>query len=98
VRSPGETTFKPADLVRQEVPAGTTVMIVTAGGGGWGDPLQRDPARVADDVREEHVSIGSARDEYGVVFKADTLEVDEQATAARRAELARRRRELPRSW
>jgi N-methylhydantoinase B/oxoprolinase/acetone carboxylase alpha subunit len=73
------------------VPPGTTAVIVTAGGGGWGDPLERDPARVAGDVLEEYVSIDAARDAYGVVFKPNTLEVDPEATVARRAELARNR-------
>ena len=92
LRLPNEATFRPVDLVRQEVPAGTTAMIVTAGGGGWGDPLERDPARVAADVLEEFVSREAAHDQYGVVFTPDTVEVDLAATAARRAELARRRK------
>jgi N-methylhydantoinase B len=92
LRMPNESTFKPVDLVRQEVPAGTTAMIVTAGGGGWGDPLDRDPARVAADVREGYVSIDAARDQYGVVFAPNTLDVDVPATTARRADLLRRRR------
>ena len=91
LRRPNEADFAPVDLVRQEVPAGTTARIVTAGGGGWGDPLERDPARVAADVLEGYVSIDAARDHYGVVFRPDTLEVDLPATVARRAELARRR-------
>jgi N-methylhydantoinase B len=96
LRLPSEATFTPVDLVRQEVPAGTTAMIVTAGGGGWGDPLERDPARVAVDVLEELVSREAARDQYGVVFKPDALEVDLPATAARRAELARLRKAFSR--
>ena len=39
------------------------------GGGGFGDPLQRVPQRVADDVRNEKVSRAAARDEYGVVLQ-----------------------------
>ena len=90
-RLPGESTFVHVDFVRQQVPAGTTAVVVTAGGGGWGDPFERDPARVAADVREGYVSIHSARDDYGVVFRPDTLDVDVAATAMRRADLARRR-------
>ncbi len=37
------------------------------GGGGWGDPLDRDPAAVLEDVWDEYVSIEAARDEYAVV-------------------------------
>ena len=57
----------------------------SAGPGGWGDPLEREPARVARDVRNEFVSRRAAYEDYGVVFVGDSLEVDETATAARRA-------------
>jgi N-methylhydantoinase B len=56
------------------------------GPGGWGDPLERDPARVLRDVLNELVSVESARGDYGVVVTA-TREVDAEATARRRAEL-----------
>ena len=55
-----------------------------AGGGGWGDPLERDAHLVCKDVRDELVSAGSARDNYGVVLTADGRAVDANATAARR--------------
>ena len=42
-----------------------------AGAGGWGDPLERDPERVARDVRNEFVAPESARRSYGVVLDAD---------------------------
>jgi N-methylhydantoinase B len=62
------------------------------GGGGWGDPLTRDAARVLDDVWDEYVSIEGARREYGVVvtgtLEGMDLAVDLAATAALRAELA----------
>jgi N-methylhydantoinase B len=65
------------------------------GGGGWGDPLRRDPASVLDDVWDEYVSIEGARRDYGVVITgsldAMDLAVDETATAARRGELAAKR-------
>jgi len=63
----------------------------SAGPGGWGDPLERDPARVARDVRNEFVSRRSASDDYGVVFTGDSFEVDDTATIARRAELRKKR-------
>jgi N-methylhydantoinase B len=66
----------------------------SAGGGGYGDPLAREVERVLADVQEGYVSIGRARDTYGVVLTGDparfeTLTVDHQATARRRTELAR---------
>jgi N-methylhydantoinase B len=57
----------------------------TGGGGGYGDPLDRDPARVAADVRNGFVSAGAAEREYGVVVDPVTFAVDEDATARRRA-------------
>jgi N-methylhydantoinase B len=65
-------------------------------GGGYGDPLGRDPQRVRTDVLEGWESIGKARDVYGVVFTGaiedDSLAVDMAATAARRGELAAARK------
>ena len=64
-------------------------------GGGYGDPLDRDPARVLKDVLEGWESRGKAMDVYGVVLTGeiedDSLAVDAQATAARRAELRTRK-------
>ena len=59
------------------------------GGAGFGDPLDREPARVLDDVLDEYVSLAAAEREYGVVFTgclADyTLAVDAEATRRLRA-------------
>ena len=57
------------------------------GGGGYGSPLAREPERVRDDVEEGFVTIGHARDVYGVVI-ADDGTLDLAATTALRAELA----------
>jgi len=87
LRLPGEAEFTPVQLVRHFVPAGAEAMILTAGGGGWGDPLERDPAKVQSDVREGYVSLTAAKDEYGVVLAPGTLEIDGQATEKLRAAL-----------
>lgn len=61
------------------------------GGGGWGDPLEREPAAVLEDVWDELVSVDAAARDYGVVISgsldAMDLAVDEDATRSRRAEL-----------
>jgi N-methylhydantoinase B len=80
--------------------AGDVVRIVTTGGGGWGDPLEREPERVCMDVVRGVVSQRAARADYGVVLvqRADVRvpwAVDEDATAALRAELRARRGERP---
>src|SRR5580693_1766263 len=56
--------MKKGDLFRHEV----------AGGGGWGDPLERDPALVLNDVRNEFVSEASAQEDYGVVLAGDAVD------------------------
>jgi N-methylhydantoinase B len=81
----------------EPVRAGEVIRIRTTGGGGWGDPLERDPAAVARDVRWGKVSPDAARDDYGVVLTGDPddPEVDRDATAALRDEQRAARGELP---
>jgi N-methylhydantoinase B/oxoprolinase/acetone carboxylase alpha subunit len=56
---------------------------------GYGDPLERDPAMVREDVLDDFTSVELAREAYGVVFRDErTLELDPEATSALRAELA----------
>jgi len=55
------------------------------GGGGHGNPLDRAPAAVAWDVKNDKVSIEAARKQYGVALDPCTLEVNKTATAALRA-------------
>lgn len=56
--------------------------------GGYGDPLERPPALVREDVLDDFTSIELARDAYGVVFVDEkTLEIDAEATERRRTEL-----------
>jgi N-methylhydantoinase B len=57
-----------------------------AGGGGWGDPLDRDPELVRADVWNEKLSVAYAAREYGVVIDPDTLDVDLEATERVRRE------------
>ncbi len=66
---------------------GDLVRICTAGGGGWGDPLDREAELVLDDVKDGFVSTEAARNEYGVVIDADAMVVDAAATDAKRAEI-----------
>ena len=67
------------------VPARERLLLELPGGGGYGDPHQRDPSRVADDVRLGLVSPDTARHEYGVVVDRSGA-VDETATEALRGE------------
>jgi N-methylhydantoinase B len=76
---------------------GDTVQRPSAGGGGLGDPLKRDPQLVLEDVTEGYVSVARAKKDYGVVVEeidADLCEyrLDEQATLAERARIASHRK------
>lgn len=88
----GERERLPSKKDNLEVKAGDTIIFITAGAGGWGDPLDRDPALVARDVRHDLVSPGKARSDYGVVLRADGS-VDEAATEALRAAMRAERGE-----
>jgi N-methylhydantoinase B len=72
--------------VRMET--GDRLVYQFGGGGGWGDPLARDPVDVLNDVWDEYVSIAAARAQYGVVITGTledlTLALDEAATVALR--------------
>jgi N-methylhydantoinase B len=83
--------WKTCKFSHRRTEAGITVRIINSGGGGYGDPLDRETWRVADDVRNELVSHEAARAQYGVVVGGD-FTVDEQATERLRAE---RRAEPP---
>ncbi len=73
----------------EPVKAGEVIRIRTTGGGGWGNPLDRDPALVVRDVVWRKVSPEAALADYGVVLTGslddDTLSYDEAATGAERA-------------
>jgi N-methylhydantoinase B len=68
------------------------VMMESSGGGGFGDPLERDPARVVADLAEGYVTPEASEAVYGVVLRGGA--VDGAATAARRAELRAARRRV----
>ncbi len=83
----------------EPVLAGQVVRVVTTGGGGWGDPLEREPDWVQRDVIEGKVSLEAARDDYGVVLReaegTDPFVIDETETAALRAKLKAARKSAP---
>jgi N-methylhydantoinase B len=66
----GLTQLKPGDVLT----------IDAAGGGGCGNPLEREPERVESDVMEGYVSLEKAREDYGVIIDPKTMKVDEEAT------------------
>ncbi len=59
---------------------GDTVSFVSAGGGGYGNPFERDPKAVERDVQYGYVSINKAKQDYGVIIDSDSLKLDLTAT------------------
>ena len=84
MRLPGEQDFTPMRGAHVAVPIGSEAIVRTGGGGGWGDPLERDPRAVQHDVAEEFISAEAALRDYGVVLTA-THELDMDATQQCRA-------------
>lgn len=83
LKLPQDEEFRSVDVVLYDVPANSRAIIRTSGGGGWGDPLERDPEAVLKDVHEGLLSAEAAEREYGVVVAGDS--VDSEATANQRA-------------
>ncbi|MBI3514329.1 MAG: hydantoinase B/oxoprolinase family protein [Proteobacteria bacterium] len=91
VRNPGrpdEVNLGNTDVVTAQ--PGDVIRITSAGAGGRGDPLDREPERVLTDVRCGFVSAAKAREEYGVVVRDGAI--DDDATKALRSEMAGKRR------
>lgn len=74
-------------MISTSMQGGQTLYHQQPGGGGWGDPLDRSPRAVADDVKNDRVSFQAAREQYYVVLDEATLAVNEAATANLRKEL-----------
>ena len=70
---------------------GEIIRVVSAGGGGWGNPFKREARLVSRDVEFGYVTTSSARKDYGVVLKKG-FEVDEKATAKLRIRLKQKKR------
>jgi N-methylhydantoinase B len=72
---------------RVPLPAGTEITLELPGGGGYGPPWRRDPARVLADVRDGYVSLERARADYGVAIDPEGMVVRDDETAAQRRRL-----------
>ncbi len=93
VRTDGAREQPGSKVDRVKVAAGDRLIFRTAGGGGWGNPLDREPERVQKDIRRGLISTAAAKDRYGVVVTGSTpaCAVDEKATQDMRAMLDRSR-------
>ena len=93
IKSSGETIrLRSKCTVRME--RGDILVIRTPGGGGYGNPLERDPKLVLRDVLDGLVSLDSARRDYGVVIDPETMELDLEATRKLRENLSASERQM----
>jgi N-methylhydantoinase B len=92
----GENRILPSKFT-MTIKRGDVFRHVLAGAGGWGDPLERDPAAVLRDVRNELLSPEKAAADYGVVIDTKAWRVDAAATSERRSAFRVRRgwRDVP---
>jgi N-methylhydantoinase B len=97
----GRVVLNPGTPAERELPAlgdgfalerGDLLRFETCGGGGWGDPLTRNPERVRQDVARGIVTAAGALEDYGVIVEPHALDVDKAATDEERR---RRARPLP---
>ena len=95
IRADGARTPLESKVDNVKVAPGDRIVFRTAGGGGWGDPLERDPARVRADVRRRLMSMEVAKREYGVVLAGDAFVLDAAATEEKRESIRRSRGPLP---
>ena len=84
--SSGERVQLPGKFMRT-FQRGELYEAILAGGGGWGDPLEREPQLVCEDVVDGKVTANAAASEYGVVLDAQCKKVDEPATVLARKHL-----------
>ena len=84
--SNGEEIPLPSKVPYRRVKTGDLFIAVGATGGGYGDPLERDPRQVLEDVRDGYYSVVTAERDYGVIL-TERLQLDEAAT-----EVCRRKR------
>jgi N-methylhydantoinase B len=84
-RRDGTVEQVPAKFDALPLAAGDAFVMRTGGGGGWGDPYQRDPELVLRDVRVGLLDVEQARERYGVAIVPDGLTIDEAETARLRS-------------
>jgi N-methylhydantoinase B len=111
VQRDGRWTKRTETVGEVKVEPGEAIVSLSGAGAGYGAPVERDPRAVLYDVIDGFISVGRARDAYGVVLTGEeerweTLAVDANATAVLRAQLrcappdddAGRAGELPENW
>jgi N-methylhydantoinase B len=90
---PAQTRIEMPKVSQEVLIPGEVLVSESGGGGGYGDPLARDPERVRRDAREGYITLEGAKEVYGVVLNTDpdTWAVDLEATEALRLEIRGKR-------
>ena len=85
-----ETPLSPfgGKIAKAALLPGESIRIETPSGGGYGNPLEREPQLVLNDVMNEYITVEQAHDEYGVVLVRGGNAVDEEETKRLRRTLA----------
>jgi N-methylhydantoinase B/oxoprolinase/acetone carboxylase alpha subunit len=83
----GSETEIPAKVTGYVLEPGEAIQLIEPNGGGYGNPLDRVPEMVREDVLDDFTTISLAREAYGVVIDEQTLAIDEAATASLRERL-----------
>ena len=90
LRRKGDVQALPsAKVFHARLEAGDAALVHSGGGGGFGNPWEREIELVVEDVRQGYVSAGAAEKLYGVKIDAATLKVDDAATKALRTRMAK---------
>ncbi len=79
----------------REFAYGDVISFQQPGAGGYGDPFERDPQRVLEDVLDDYVSVAAARSEYGVVLTGTGADLRVDAAATRALRLKERSHAAP---
>ena len=95
VREDGSREPLPSKVDNVTVVRGDRIVFRTAGGGGWGDALERDSVLVRNDVARNLMTSETARNEYGVVLVGRRFDIDQRATQELRRTMQRNRKDLP---
>ena len=87
LRADGTLERLPSKVTNLTINAGDTMRLETAGGGGYGSPLDRDPDLVLSDLLDGKISVAVAADVYGIALTEDGKDIDHERTEQRRLAL-----------
>jgi N-methylhydantoinase B len=87
----GEEPREVRRLTAEVFKKGDLISIRTSGGGGWGDPLERDPKLVLEDYKNDLITLDIAANTYGVIIDPINNEINWEKTKEQREKLKKKR-------